>query len=94
MLVCLGAQDEVLTGDSKWRTEGHGLQDARKRTLFQELPPVLQLHLGRMKFDHHSGLPQRVCTAPICASLSSFRVDESVLTVSRDPLHACLKELH
>lgn len=53
-------QEEILTGDNKWNAEGHGLQEARKQTLFRELPPVLQLHLGRFRFDRHTGMPSTV----------------------------------
>jgi ubiquitin carboxyl-terminal hydrolase 7 len=42
---------EELSGDNKYDAEGHGLQDATKGILFEELPPVLQLHLRRFDFD-------------------------------------------
>ena len=45
---------EELSGDNKYDAEGHGLQDATKGILFQDLPPVLQLHLRRFDFDMQS----------------------------------------
>ncbi|KAF9649112.1 cysteine proteinase [Thelephora ganbajun] len=38
---------EMLDGESKYQAEGFGLQDARKRVVFQSLPPVLHLQLKR-----------------------------------------------
>jgi ubiquitin carboxyl-terminal hydrolase 7 len=37
--------EEELTGDNKYRAEGHGLQDATKGLRFIRFPPVLQLQL-------------------------------------------------
>lgn len=42
---------ERLEGDNKYDAEGHGHQDATKGVLFQDLPPVLQLHLKRFEYD-------------------------------------------
>ena len=47
-------QVEELSGDNKYDAEGHGLQDATKGILFEDLPPVLQLHLRRFDFDLQS----------------------------------------
>lgn len=55
-------QTEDLTGENKWKAEGHGLQDTRKGSLFQELPPVLQLHLKRFNFDYQTWTPYKVCS--------------------------------
>ncbi|EFC42577.1 predicted protein [Naegleria gruberi] len=41
---------ELLTGDNKYHAEGHGLQDAKKYSMFTVLPKVLMLHLKR--FDY------------------------------------------
>lgn len=53
-------QKEDLTGENKWNAEGHGLQDTSKGSLFQELPPVLQLHLKRFNFDYQTWTPYKV----------------------------------
>lgn len=66
-LLCL--QTEDLTGDNKWNAEGHGLQDTRKGSLFQELPPVLQLHLKRFNFDYQTWTPYKVCSSSPCSSM-------------------------
>lgn len=42
---------EVLDGDNKYEAEGFGKQDARKGVLFDDFPPVLQLHLKRFEYD-------------------------------------------
>lgn len=64
-------QTEDLTGDNKWNAEGHGLQDTRKGSLFQELPPVLQLHLKRFNFDYNTWTPYKVCSSSRCSSVSA-----------------------
>ena len=46
-------ETENLDGENKYRAEGHGLQDARKGTLFHEFPPVLQIQLKRFEYDFH-----------------------------------------
>eukprot|EP00892_Ulva_mutabilis_P002888 jgi/Ulvmu1/125/UM001_0129.1 len=51
---------EDLVGENKWKAEGYGLQDTRMRSAFQELPPVLQLHLKRFNFDYQSWTPYKV----------------------------------
>jgi ubiquitin carboxyl-terminal hydrolase 7 len=43
---------ETLEGDNKYEAEGHGKQDARKGVLFENLPPVLNLHLKRFEYDY------------------------------------------
>ena len=43
---------EKLDGENKYRAEGHGLQDARKGTLFHDFPPVLQIQLKRFEYDY------------------------------------------
>ncbi|XP_073291911.1 ubiquitin C-terminal hydrolase 13-like isoform X2 [Primulina huaijiensis] len=42
---------EHLEGDNKYHAEQYGLQDAEKRVLFSDFPPVLQLHLKRFEYD-------------------------------------------
>ena len=42
---------EPLDGDNMYEAEGHGKQAARKGVLFQDFPPVLQLHLRRFDYD-------------------------------------------
>jgi len=42
---------EIMEGREQYNAEGHGMQDARKGILFQQLPPVLQLHLKRFEYD-------------------------------------------
>ncbi|KAF0919160.1 hypothetical protein E2562_028458 [Oryza meyeriana var. granulata] len=42
---------ERLEGDNKYQSEKHGLQDAKKGTLFIDFPPVLQLQLKRFEYD-------------------------------------------
>ncbi|ORX46667.1 hypothetical protein BCR36DRAFT_101335 [Piromyces finnis] len=42
---------ETLEGENKYMAEGYGLQDAKKGVIFQNFPPVLQLHLKRFEYD-------------------------------------------
>lgn len=42
---------EVMDGDNKYQAEGHGLQEAKKSTIFRKLPPVLHLHLKRFEYS-------------------------------------------
>ncbi|XP_060172932.1 ubiquitin C-terminal hydrolase 13-like isoform X1 [Lycium barbarum] len=42
---------ERLDGDNKYQAEQHGLQDAKKGSLFIDFPPVLQLQLKRFEYD-------------------------------------------
>lgn len=42
---------EMLEGDNKYAAEGYGLQDAKRIVEFEQLPPVLHLHLERYAFD-------------------------------------------
>jgi len=42
---------ETLDGELKFQTEGFGLQDARKGTIFQSFPSVLHLQLKRHEYD-------------------------------------------
>ena len=44
-------EKERLDGENKYMAEGHGLQDAEKGCTFQELPPVLHVHLKRFEYD-------------------------------------------
>ncbi|KAG5176375.1 hypothetical protein JKP88DRAFT_265408 [Tribonema minus] len=46
---------EELTGDNRWRTEPHGLQDARKGVRFISFPPFIQFHLKRFRYDMNTG---------------------------------------
>ncbi|KAF9649116.1 cysteine proteinase [Thelephora ganbajun] len=46
---------EKLEGGNRYRAEGFGLQDARKRIIFQSLPPVLHLRLQRCEYDVRRG---------------------------------------
>src|SRR5271154_2730509 len=46
---------ETLEGQNKYQTEGLGLQDAKKGTLFWSFPPVLHLQLRRFEYDFQSG---------------------------------------
>ncbi|KAH9450894.1 hypothetical protein MJO29_009439 [Puccinia striiformis f. sp. tritici] len=42
----------TVEGKNKYHTGGkHGLQDAKKRTIFLEFPPVLHLHLKRFEYN-------------------------------------------
>ncbi|PSC73213.1 ubiquitin carboxyl-terminal hydrolase 12 [Micractinium conductrix] len=51
---------ETLDGDNKYQAEGHGLQDAKKGTLFDEFPPVLQLHLMRFSYDYMKDMMTKI----------------------------------
>ncbi|EIE26652.1 cysteine proteinase [Coccomyxa subellipsoidea C-169] len=42
---------EVMDGQNQYKTDDHGLQDARKGVLFDDFPPVLQLQLKRFEYD-------------------------------------------
>ena len=42
---------EVLDGDNKLSVPDHGLQDVRKGISFEQLPPVVFLHLKRFAYD-------------------------------------------
>ncbi|KAG2490856.1 hypothetical protein HYH03_010774 [Edaphochlamys debaryana] len=42
---------EILNGQNQYKTDDHGMQDARKGILFESLPPVLQLQLKRFEYD-------------------------------------------
>ena len=42
---------EMLDGENMYQAEGFGLQEARKGTIFQSLPPVLRLQLKRFEYD-------------------------------------------
>jgi ubiquitin carboxyl-terminal hydrolase 7 len=42
---------EVLEGENQYRTDDFGFQDALMGVEFLELPPVLQLHLGRFQYN-------------------------------------------
>lgn len=44
-------QDDLLNGKNKYNFEGHGPSDCLKGYRFQELPPVLQIHLQRFSSD-------------------------------------------
>uniref|UniRef100_A0A8D8Y3K7 Ubiquitin carboxyl-terminal hydrolase 7 n=2 Tax=Cacopsylla melanoneura TaxID=428564 RepID=A0A8D8Y3K7_9HEMI len=44
-------EPEVLEGDNKYDAGEHGLQDAEKGVTFENLPPVLHLHLMRFQYD-------------------------------------------
>ncbi|XP_026679334.1 ubiquitin carboxyl-terminal hydrolase 7-like [Diaphorina citri] len=44
-------EPEVLEGDNKYDAGVHGLQDAEKGVTFENLPPVLHLHLMRFQYD-------------------------------------------
>jgi len=42
---------ETLEGENQYQAEGHGLQDAKKGSIFLSFPPVLMLHLKRFEYD-------------------------------------------
>lgn len=44
-------EDDVLDGKNQYEVEGHGKEDAIKGCRFQELPPVLHIHLQRFVYD-------------------------------------------
>eukprot|EP00735_Rhodelphis_limneticus_P006210 TRINITY_DN18589_c0_g1::TRINITY_DN18589_c0_g1_i1::g.1115::m.1115 TRINITY_DN18589_c0_g1::TRINITY_DN18589_c0_g1_i1::g.1115 ORF type:complete len:1073 (-),score=240.85,sp/Q9FPT1/UBP12_ARATH/37.32/0.0,UCH/PF00443.24/2.1e-55,USP7_C2/PF14533.1/50,USP7_C2/PF14533.1/61,USP7_C2/PF14533.1/4.6e-32,USP7_ICP0_bdg/PF12436.3/0.15,USP7_ICP0_bdg/PF12436.3/1.5e-25,USP7_ICP0_bdg/PF12436.3/1.7e+02,USP7_ICP0_bdg/PF12436.3/2.5e+03,UCH_1/PF13423.1/2.5e-27,UCH_1/PF13423.1/6.5e+03,MATH/PF00917.21/9.1e-12,MATH/PF00917.21 len=48
-------EQEFLTGNNKYRTDDHGLQDAKKGFTFLRFPPVLLLHLKRFDYDFQYG---------------------------------------
>lgn len=43
--------EDKLEGDNKYYAEGHGYTDAKKGTVFEKFPPVLELHLKRFDYD-------------------------------------------
>lgn len=44
-------EEETLEGENQYQAEGHGLQDAKKGSIFLSFPPVLMLHLKRFEYD-------------------------------------------
>jgi ubiquitin carboxyl-terminal hydrolase 7 len=53
---------ETMDGDNKYHAgDDHGLQDARKGTIFMEFPPVLHLHLKRFEYDFQRDMQVKVC---------------------------------
>ena len=51
---------EMLGDENKYQAEGFGLQDARKRVIFQSLPPVLHLQLKRFEYDTQRDVVMKV----------------------------------
>ncbi|KAF0468380.1 cysteine proteinase [Gigaspora margarita] len=43
--------DETLEGDNKYEAEEYGLQVAKKKVIFESLPPVLHIHLNWFEYD-------------------------------------------
>jgi ubiquitin C-terminal hydrolase len=57
---------ETLSGDNRYRTPHHGLQDAEKGLSLSRdcpLPPVLAVHLKRFSFDPESGASRKLKTS-------------------------------
>jgi ubiquitin carboxyl-terminal hydrolase 7 len=44
-------EEEMLEGENQYQAEGHGLQDAKKGTIFLKFPNVLMMHLKRFEYD-------------------------------------------
>ncbi|CAI9774541.1 unnamed protein product [Fraxinus pennsylvanica] len=44
-------EEECLKGDNKYHAGSYGLQDAKKGLLFNDFPPILQIHLKRFEYD-------------------------------------------
>jgi len=41
-----------MDGDNQYRSDEHGLQDAKKGLIFTRLPAVLHMQLKRFEFDY------------------------------------------
>ncbi|CAI5507612.1 unnamed protein product, partial [Closterium sp. Naga37s-1] len=57
-----------LDGSTKFYAEQHGVQDAKKGVLFEDLPPVLQLHLKRFEYNPVANITAKVddrCEFPL-----------------------------
>ena len=66
---------EMLEGENRYRTEGYGLQDARKGVIFESFPPVLHLQLKRFEYDIQSDAMVKVndrCEFPEEIDLEEF----------------------
>ncbi|KAF2663246.1 cysteine proteinase [Microthyrium microscopicum] len=44
-------EPELMDGENKYQAEGHGLQDAKKGSIFESFPSVLHLQLKRFDYD-------------------------------------------
>ncbi|CAG8543069.1 24292_t:CDS:2, partial [Gigaspora rosea] len=44
-------KEETLEKENKYQTEGYGLQNAKKRVIFESFPPVLHLQLKRFEYN-------------------------------------------
>lgn len=53
-------QVETMDGDNKYFAEGHGLQDAKKGVIFENLPPVLHLQLKRFEYNFQADMMTKV----------------------------------
>ena len=51
---------ETLSGENKYRAEGHGLQDANRGIRFKTFPDVLELNLNRFKQDFFMDRIQKI----------------------------------
>jgi ubiquitin carboxyl-terminal hydrolase 7 len=51
---------ELLDGDNQYRTDDFGLQDALMGLEFVELPPILQLHLGRFQYNYDTDALEKI----------------------------------
>lgn len=60
--------EELMDGDNQWKTDDHGLQDAKKGIKFESFPPVLQLQLKRFDYDfaRDTMVKVRVCVCLKC----------------------------
>ncbi|RIB29021.1 hypothetical protein C2G38_2239172 [Gigaspora rosea] len=62
--------EETLEGDNKYEAEEYGLQVAKKKVIFESLPPVLHIHLNWFEYDakddcmielnHHYEFPMEI----------------------------------
>ncbi len=55
-------KEEKLSGDNRYKTDEHGLQDAAKRELLEVLPPVLVISLARFTYDPQTARPTKIQT--------------------------------
>lgn len=86
---------EDLTGDNKYRAEGHGLQDAKKGVLFEDFPPVLELQLKRFEYDFQRDVMVKINERyEFPLELDLDRVGRKYLTQGADPSVRNLYLLH
>lgn len=71
---------ETLDGDNKYQVEGRGLQKATKGVVFEELPPLLHLHLRRFEYSFETDAMAKINDRfefPLSIDLAPYLSDDS-----------------